>query len=58
MESTKLGPVPTPPEANGNPLVALAVAIIYAFLYLLQTVKYLVAWVTITVPRWVDQYVE
>jgi lysophospholipid hydrolase len=43
--------VPTPPDAGGNPLIALAVAVIYAILYVLQWVRSLVGWVTITVPR-------
>lgn len=43
--------VPLSPDTNGNPLVDLAVAVIYAILYVLQCVKALAAWATITVPR-------
>jgi lysophospholipid hydrolase len=43
--------VPAPPDAGGNPLIALAVAVIYAILYILRWFRALVAWVTITVPR-------
>lgn len=43
--------IPTPPDANGNPLIALAVAVIYAILYVLQGVKYGVSLLTIGIPR-------
>jgi hypothetical protein len=39
--------------ASSNPLVALAVAAIGAVLYVLQCIKWIVGWVTITVPRYV-----
>ena len=34
----------------GNPIVALAAAIIHAFLYILRAVRVIVAFVTITIP--------
>lgn len=37
-------------RAGDNPLLALAIAVIKAFLYVLQVVRYLVGWVTITLP--------
>ncbi|OXM79313.1 lysophospholipase NTE1 [Cryptococcus neoformans Bt63] len=42
--------IPTPPDANGNPLIALAVAVIYAILYVLQGVRYGVSLLTIGIP--------
>ncbi|ODO05143.1 lysophospholipase NTE1 [Cryptococcus wingfieldii CBS 7118] len=42
--------VPPPPDSNGNPLIALAVAVIYAILYVLQGIRYAVGLVTIRVP--------
>ncbi|WVQ65631.1 lysophospholipase NTE1 [Kwoniella botswanensis] len=42
--------VPPPPDANGNPLIALAVAIIYAILYVLQGFRNLVGVLTIGLP--------
>ncbi|RSH91000.1 phosphatidylcholine and lysophosphatidylcholine phospholipase [Saitozyma podzolica] len=50
--------VPTPPDAGGNPLIALAVAVIYAILYVLQWVRSLVGWVTITVPSMVVRMLQ
>lgn len=38
-------------DTNGNPLVALAVAVIGAILYVLNGIKWMVGWVTITIPR-------
>lgn len=38
-------------EEHGNPLIGLAVAAIQAVLYLLDAIKNLVAWLTITLPR-------
>lgn len=43
--------IPAPPDANGNPLIALAVAVIYAILYVLQGVRYGVSLITIGIPR-------
>lgn len=43
--------IPAPPDANGNPLIALAVAVIYAILYVLQGVRYGVSLLTIGIPR-------
>ncbi|OCF45992.1 lysophospholipase NTE1 [Kwoniella heveanensis CBS 569] len=45
--------VPSPPEANGNPLVTLAVAVIQAILYVLQGVRYAVGVLTISVPSYI-----
>ncbi|WWC88526.1 lysophospholipase NTE1 [Kwoniella dendrophila CBS 6074] len=42
--------VPPPPETNGNPLVALAVAVIYAILYVLQGIRNVVGVLTIGLP--------
>ncbi|WWC62720.1 lysophospholipase NTE1 [Kwoniella dejecticola CBS 10117] len=42
--------VPTPPDANGNPLIALAIAVIYAILYVLQGVRNVVGVLTIGLP--------
>ncbi|WVW84836.1 lysophospholipase NTE1 [Kwoniella bestiolae CBS 10118] len=42
--------VPPPPDANGNPLIALAVAVIYAILYVLQGIRNLVGVLTIGLP--------
>jgi lysophospholipid hydrolase len=41
------------PDTSGNPLVALAVAVIGAILYVLQGIEWMVAWVTLTIPRYV-----
>ena len=41
----------TMPEGNGNPLVGLAFAVIYAILYVLDGIKRVVTWVTIIIPR-------
>lgn len=35
---------------TGNPIVALAAAIIRAFLYILRAVRLIVAFVTLTIP--------
>jgi lysophospholipid hydrolase len=43
--------VPHPPDGGGNPLVTLAVAVIYAILYVLDSIRALVTWLTITLPR-------
>jgi lysophospholipid hydrolase len=40
-----------PLASEGNPLVSLAVAMIKAVLYVLDQVKNLVTWCTITFPR-------
>nr|XP_019012887.1 lysophospholipase NTE1 [Kwoniella pini CBS 10737]OCF51668.1 lysophospholipase NTE1 [Kwoniella pini CBS 10737] len=42
--------VPPPPDANGNPLIALAVAVIYAILYVLQGIRNVVGVLTIGLP--------
>ena len=41
-----------PLTTEGNPLVSLAVAMIKAVLYVLDQVKNLVTWCTITFPRY------
>jgi hypothetical protein len=43
--------VDQPTATVGNPLVALAVAVIYAVLYVLNSIRAIVAWLTITLPR-------
>lgn len=44
-------PIPT----NGNPLVALAVAVIKAILYVLDSIRSLATWLTITLPGYVQE---
>jgi hypothetical protein len=44
-------PIPT----NGNPLVALAVAVIKAILYVLDSIRSLATWLTITLPGYVHE---
>lgn len=50
-------PTASPPESGvGSPLVpliALAAALVKAILYLLNVVRLLVAFLTITIPTWV-----
>jgi lysophospholipid hydrolase len=43
--------LPSSSLPGGNPLVALAAAVIYAILYVLGGVKYLVGVLTISFPR-------
>ncbi|KGB75028.2 lysophospholipase NTE1 [Cryptococcus deuterogattii R265] len=50
--------IPTPPDANGNPLIALAVAVIYAILYVLQGVKYGVSLLTIGIPSFMVRMLQ
>jgi lysophospholipid hydrolase len=47
--SDSLGDLELDP-GRGNPLVALAIAIVKAFLYILGSIRYMVGWVTITLP--------
>ncbi|WWD18608.1 lysophospholipase NTE1 [Kwoniella shandongensis] len=50
--------VPTPPDTNGNPLLALAVAVIYAILYVLQGIKHVVGVLTISFPGYVVRILQ
>ncbi|KAK4684591.1 lysophospholipid hydrolase, partial [Tremellales sp. Uapishka_1] len=50
--------VPPPPVADGNPLVALAAAVIYAILYVLQGVRYTVGLMTISFPSFVVRMLQ
>lgn len=37
-------------DQAGNPLVALAAALIHAFLYILRAIRVVVAFITISIP--------
>nr|ODN85379.1 lysophospholipase NTE1 [Cryptococcus depauperatus CBS 7841] len=50
--------VPAPPAVNGNPLIALAVSVIYAVLYVLQGVRYCVSLVTLRAPSFIVRILQ
>ncbi|KAK8858713.1 lysophospholipase NTE1 [Kwoniella newhampshirensis] len=50
--------VPPPPDTNGNPLLALAVAVIYAILYVLQGIRHIVGVLTISFPGYIVRILQ
>jgi len=50
--------LPDPPDGEGSPLLMAAVTTIHVILYVLGRLQDLVAWLTITLPRWVEIFLE
>ena len=44
---------PQLPPTDGNPILALVTAVIYALLYVLQGIRWLATFMTLTVPGYV-----